>query len=67
MQKRLMMRRQVLVHRIHYVLVSMRTGDLEDFPDRARGILHQGHFIGRKHEGFGFQDGLGKTRQCNRR
>ena len=30
-------------------------------------MLHEGDFIGRQHKGFGFQDGLGKAGQRNRR
>ncbi len=39
---------------------------LSTLPGRTGRILHEGDLIGRKHERFGFQDGLGNARQGKR-
>ena len=36
---------------------------LSTLPAPQEEILHEGDFIGSKHERFGFQDGLGKARK----
>ena len=40
--------------------------DLQHLPDGTSRILDEGDFIGRQHQGFGFQDGLRNARQCER-
>src|SRR5260370_42268137 len=43
-----------------------RAGHLEHPSGGARGVLNEGDLIGGKHQGFGFEDGLGKARKRNR-